>query len=1233
VLRAVHDVAIASAKLREPSQVARLVVDHACALLAVDGGVVYSWDAASNLLQPLHETESSAREPSVAPGEGAVGKAYQSEKPVVVSDYRLWKHALPQSAARGMVSALAVPLFGHNRPIGVLGVWTYKRRRFSAVDVQLLSLFAAQVAPALASARLAVETEAKARAFHALHEVAVAAGGVLHPKAVSMLVVHRARQMLGADGAALCWWNPVTGVLDMIAYQDIRRDPVKVEYGSGEGAIGMAHQERRAVIVEDYPNWKQAVTSCQEQGIASTVAVPLITHGRASGVLTVWTYERRHFEPDEVQLLSLFAAQAAPPIESAHLVQEREAQIRTFRLLYEVAVAASGVLEPAALARLAVDRARDLVGADASALYWWDAGRLHPLADNDISLPAAALAPPGHGTMDLAFQQRKPVVVGDYRAWPEAHDAAVQAGVRSTAAVPLLVGDVAVGALGVRNYTDTPITPEHVELLALMAALVAPALETARLVQERAMQSHTFQVLHEVAVASGGVLEPAELAQQGVNRARALLHIERAAIYRWDPGQGRLALLAESDHQHSRGPELLRAGEGAVGLAFETVEPVVVDDYGGWDHAVQRSIEQGVRSVLAVPLLVHDRPVGALVVMAREQRAFAENDVQVLSLLAAQVTPALEAARLHANLVSSEAALRESEGRFRAVFNRAGIGIAWVDLEGRIIEANPALQAMLGYDSGTLVGMDLRQLMLPDDARTHNFLDLVDAGHEDAQLELRYLRRDGGVVWGNSTASLLRDDKGEPLFVIALIEDISDRKAQEAQLEHQALHDALTDLPNRVLLHDRLDQAIKQSKRDSEGMALMVMDLDRFKEVNDTFGHHSGDDLLCEVARRLQKRLRSSDTVARLGGDEFAMVLPGVGAEAAAAAAARKLLKAFDRPFEVEGETLEIGASLGIALYPTHGAGADTLLQRADVAMYAAKRGGGGYAFYAFEDDQNSPLRMAMVGELRQAIENGELKLHYQPMLQMKTRRVVGAEALVRWPHPQHGLLAPDQFIPLAEQTGLIRPLSLWVLDQALRQCAEWRAQGHELSVAVNLSMRNVHDPQLPETVERLLAEIGLPGDALRVEITESTLMAEPELAWAVVSRLHGLGVQLAIDDFGIGYSSLAYLKRLPAGELKIDRSFVIDMVSEESDAVIVRSTIELGHNLGLQVVGEGVETRAAWDMLERFACDYAQGNYISAPLPPEHLTRLLPVVEWPFASELPAVRNFVEGLLNPPDS
>lgn len=449
---------------------------------------------------------------------------------------------------------------------------------------------------------------------------------------------------------------------------------------------------------------------------------------------------------------------------------------------------------------------------------------------------------------------------------------------------------------------------------------------------------------------------------------------------------------------------------------------------------------------------------------------------------------------------------------------------------------------------------------------------------------------------------------------------LRDREAQNATLEYQATHDALTDLPNRTLFDDRVQQAIRTGQRERRPVALVLMNLDRFKDINNTLGYKNGDLVLQHVGRRLRDVLRESDTLARLGGDEFAVLLPATDAEGAIQAA-RTLLQALEAPFVLEGLPLQVDASLGIVVCPDHGEEAGLLLRRMDVAMYAAKQAGKEYAVYIAEGDHYSPRRLALMGELRHAIDQNQLFLLYQPQVHLPTSRVTGVEALVRWQHPQHGPIPPDQFIPAAERTGLIKPLTLWVLTMALRQCQAWRHAGLDLSVAVNLSVRNLQDPHLPDQVDALLRQCGVNPYRLELEITESILMADPSRAMDILTRLNALGVRLSIDDFGIGYSSLGYLKKLPVNTIKVDKSFVIDMAVSDDSAAIVRSTIDLAHNLGLTVVAEGVENQHALEQLVALGCDAAQGYYLNRPVAAADLTRWLSHSSWR-TDTLPPVTN-----------
>jgi diguanylate cyclase (GGDEF)-like protein len=445
------------------------------------------------------------------------------------------------------------------------------------------------------------------------------------------------------------------------------------------------------------------------------------------------------------------------------------------------------------------------------------------------------------------------------------------------------------------------------------------------------------------------------------------------------------------------------------------------------------------------------------------------------------------------------------------------------------------------------------------------------------------------------------------------------RKQQEN--EYQALHDALTGMPNRMLFQRTLQDAIDAARVSGGRLAVMLMDLDHFKEINDTLGHHFGDMLLKEIGPRLSNALRENDMLARLGGDEFGLLLPDLPSEDVAVRVAGRLLEELEHPISVEGLALDISGSIGIALFPLQADDADTLLRRADVAMYAAKENGGGYELYGEEMDRHNPQRLTLIGQVRPAIESGEFAMYYQPKVRLSDGRVAGAEALVRWQHPTLGLVPPDEFVPLVEKTVLLRPLTNWIVDDVLRQWREWADMGIRLPVSVNISPRSLLDQDLPDGIERALSDSDVPPAFLRMELTEGFLAGDSGRSTYVLDRLSDVGVGLSIDDFGTGYSSLAYLKRLPIEEIKIDRSFVMQMHVDANDFMIVRATVDLGRNLGLRVVAEGVEDLDAFDRLAEFGCDEAQGYYISKPLSAIEFTRWL------------SVRNLEQQPIAPPGS
>lgn len=442
------------------------------------------------------------------------------------------------------------------------------------------------------------------------------------------------------------------------------------------------------------------------------------------------------------------------------------------------------------------------------------------------------------------------------------------------------------------------------------------------------------------------------------------------------------------------------------------------------------------------------------------------------------------------------------------------------------------------------------------------------------------------------------------------VADIIERKRAQDELTHLALHDGLTNLPNRAVFYDRLHQAMLISRRNASPLALLFLDLDRFKQVNDDFGHAAGDILLRQVGERLTEIVRASDTVARVGGDEFGLVLLAADCEGACTMA-QKVLKALADPFSLEGMIVNVGASVGIALFPDHGEDAEALVQHADTAMYQAKGKSAGYSVYSPTASEDPRDGLTLIGELRRAISEGELTVHYQPRVNVATGRAIGAEALMRWHHPERGYIEPEQFVRAAEKTGLIVDLTAWLLNEAVAQVRDWRRNGMDLTVAVKLAPRNFRDPQLPLQVGAALASHGVDPSWLEIEVPETAITEALSQALDALARLNALGVQLTVDHFGAHSSSLASLKRLPVHKLKIDRILVADVVEDQSDSAVVRSMISLGHDLGFVVVAEGTEDKMTWDLLCALHCDEAQGYYIARPMPPDELSEWIAESSW----------------------
>ena len=642
-----------------------------------------------------------------------------------------------------------------------------------------------------------------------------------------------------------------------------------------------------------------------------------------------------------------------------------------------------------------------------------------------------------------------------------------------------------------------------------------------------------------------------------------------------------------------------RRGEGLAGRVWETGSPVKVPDVATDDSPRSAAaVAAGLKGIVGFPVRSGRRVVGMIALHTWAPRDLDEGLLAVMNDVGSQIGEFVERKR-------AEVALQESEKRMRSVLDNVSDGLATIEQTGIIESANPAVVKLFGYSEQDLVGQQADVLI----ATTHrsafiNYLERrlkldipVSGAHETMGK-----RKNGSLFPLEFVVSSMQI--GSRHLFIATLRDISERKAHTDALEYQALHDALTGLPNRSLFGDRLRQALLAARRNQKMFGVLLLDLDRFKDINDALGHDRGDSLLQEVTARLRGVLRATDTIARLGGDEFAVLTIDAKHPDDVVSTARKILAALEGPFAIADQMVETGASIGIAMYPVHGDDPSTLLRRADVAMYVAKRSGGGHAVYAPEQEAQNLRRSGLAGELRRSIPQGELVLHYQPQVTLATGAIHSVEALVRWNHPREGLMPPDRFIPMAEETGIIHPLTAWVIDSALAQLVKWLEEGLDVTVSLNVSPRNIEDHSLEEMVARALSTFKVEPQRLTLEITEGVAMAAA--AAKALHRLNEMGVRLALDDFGTGYSSLLYLMRLPVNEIKIDRSFVSALASDPDSGAIVRSAVGLGHNLGLRVVAEGLQDRAAEAVLIEAGCDAAQGFLVGRPTAERETTALL---------------------------
>jgi diguanylate cyclase (GGDEF)-like protein/PAS domain S-box-containing protein len=662
-----------------------------------------------------------------------------------------------------------------------------------------------------------------------------------------------------------------------------------------------------------------------------------------------------------------------------------------------------------------------------------------------------------------------------------------------------------------------------------------------------------------------------------------------ANVLRWESGWYRPS--RDFSAFQAAGKDLTFArGVGLLGRVWRTGRAASVDDVAAGDSPrASQASRAGLHEKFAFAVTNGRKVTGVIALFSPERRSLDRAILRVMADIGSQIGQFIERRR-------AEEELRRSGERIRAILDNVADGIITVDERLVIRSYNPAAERLFGHAADEVIGKDFVHLIAepyrPEvKPQLRAVLRAQQGLFEEGSHETSGLRKDGTTFPMEFNVGWL----GAQRLVIGSLRDVSERKAETEALQYQTLHDPLTGLPNRTFLRERLEETIRAGEREMKPCAVLLMDLDGFKSVNDSLGHEAGDRLLQEVSQRMKGVLRKADTIARYGGDEFAVLPWGATDVPRAVLIAEKIVQAVGKPFTIDDQVITVNMSIGIAVFPQHADDADALTRRADVAMYAAKRARSGFSVYSVDQEGgDNGGRLPLIGKLRYAIDQFELVLHYQPIVSVLSGYPSKVEALVRWGHPSHGLLPPDDFIPAAEQTNLIKPLTAWVLNEALGQVHAWSKAGIDVGVSVNLSARNLLDDELPDAVVQLLSTWQVEPEKLSLEITESSIIAAE--AEETVQRLHATGVQISVDDFGTGYSSLTHLKRLPVREIKIDKSFVMDMATNRDGAAIVRSTIDLGHNLGLKVVAEGVEDENAEALLREYGCDFIQGFHIARP-------------------------------------
>ncbi len=1229
-LRAIQDLGARLNRLNDVPAIGEAIVAETRHLIDFDNIRFYRVDHERGVCNPIAFQGTFMGVPAVRPemlrcriGEGLTGWVAAHNQSLIVPDAEADPRRMVVGPPDGPESMLLVPVTYDDRVEGVIVLSKLGRNRFSADHEATLSIFAGHAAQALVNAdnaervrRQQSELELRLAGQRRLLDVNTELLSTLDPVAVLDRIADLLKEVVSYDALTIYRVDRATGRRWAVIARDRFAEVIlRQEMPLGTGLTGWAIDHREAVLCNDALEDPRSIqipgTPIEPE---SMLIVPLQVGGEVIGTLNVARMgaAESHFTEYEFELTQLFGGQASVALQNAeaHLAMKVRADHdsltglgnhgafqRDLGLALEVPAA-----EPLAVLMLDLDafkRFNDTQGhpagdallreiADAIRLSVRDGDRAYRYGGDEF---AVIVSP----TTRLGAEEVAARIKREVAALTDRHRA------------PVTV------TVGIACFPADGRTKAEL-IAAADAQLFLSKPSTARDNVEAALAREAyFSALHDTAITLMDRLEPTELVETMVKRAAALLDANSGYLYLVDPVADDLVVTVGTGIFATWLGFRLARGVGVGGMVWQTGRPMAVGDYDAWEH---RSADMPVGvfgSVIGVPLTSGGVVIGVLgLCSGTPLRQYGEREIAVLGRFAQLASIAMDNARLFETAqhhvlerASAEEALRQSEERFRRLSDATTEAVA-IHREGVIVEVNDAFCRLLGYPAPEMIGRSLLDFAAPE---TRERI----AGYSPQSLapfEATAIAADGTVI---PVEVIWRDipwGDGPPAGVVS-VRDLRERRAFEEEISRRSFYDPVTGLPNRALFLDRCRHSLASTRLNNNNnpVAVVLLDLNRFAVVNESLGHAAGDLILGEVGRRLGGALRAGDTVARFGGDQFAVMLDGITSADEVRELAEGLDAALRAPFHVDGRDVFVSISMGIVIGAPGLADPGDLLRDAEIALNRAKADRTTHRA-VFEPGMNSATleRLDFENDLRRAIERDELVLHYQPLVDLGTSRVVGFEALVRWQHPRRGLVPPLSFIPLAEETGQILPIGRWVLETACRQAQAWHLAFPDVRpmMSVNLSARQFAQVDLGEQIRSILAATGLPPSSLELEITESVAMDNSEQAIGTLRALREIGVKIVLDDFGTGYSSLAYLKRLPLDTIKIDRSFVAGLADDDANLPIIQAVVALAHGLGIEVTAEGIETAEQRDWLRNLACDRGQGYFFAHPLPATELAEML---------------------------